>query len=298
MPRYRAYQSASAFGSRARKGVAAYPENFLHGPDPTVGHRQFRLTGSVRGPGGVVTVSPWPGKRTQCETSTRFFDDLYVGQARVTRDEIYRRVVSEDAPVEVVTALDGLPEGGVRPGRGDEALHQIGEPDSGILSGVPATELDNENLLRELAGMHRTRFETLRHGSDQALAHHDQRTAELEDEYLRRFPDREVDPMRTRVGARQRGLRRNWPDDRDIRTGSDQPWDPEDLAVAEGQDPTPENIARARRRLQEQGSAAIERTVPSGQARIVAAHFPFAGGHDSVVIRRVGRPRRRSPRTG
>lgn len=46
------------------------------------------------------------------------------------------------------------------------------------------------------------------------------------------------------------------------RTGSDQPWEPEDLAVAEGRDPTPENIARARRRLAEEGPAAIEKTVP------------------------------------
>lgn len=47
-----------------------------------------------------------------------------------------------------------------------------------------------------------------------------------------------------------------------IRTGADQPWDPIDLAVAEGRDPTPENIQRARRELEEDGPAAIERTVP------------------------------------
>ncbi|GAA2613118.1 hypothetical protein [Paractinoplanes durhamensis] len=46
------------------------------------------------------------------------------------------------------------------------------------------------------------------------------------------------------------------------RTGADQPWDPEDLAVAEGRDPTPENVARARKELEEDGPAAIERTVP------------------------------------
>lgn len=47
-----------------------------------------------------------------------------------------------------------------------------------------------------------------------------------------------------------------------IRTGADQPWEPEDLAVAEGQDPTPENIERARRELADEGPAAIEKTVP------------------------------------
>ena len=47
-----------------------------------------------------------------------------------------------------------------------------------------------------------------------------------------------------------------------VRTGADQPWDPIDLAVAEGRDPTPENIERARRELEKDGPAAIERTVP------------------------------------
>lgn len=47
-----------------------------------------------------------------------------------------------------------------------------------------------------------------------------------------------------------------------VRTGADQPWDPEDLAVAKGWDPTPENIERARKELAEQGPAAIEKTVP------------------------------------
>ncbi|MET0425406.1 MAG: hypothetical protein ABW046_16095 [Actinoplanes sp.] len=47
-----------------------------------------------------------------------------------------------------------------------------------------------------------------------------------------------------------------------VRTGSDQQWDPEDLAVAEGHDPTPENVERARQELARDGAAAIERTVP------------------------------------
>jgi hypothetical protein len=46
------------------------------------------------------------------------------------------------------------------------------------------------------------------------------------------------------------------------RTGADQQWDPEDLAVAEGRDPTPENVERARQELDQDGPAAIERTVP------------------------------------
>lgn len=64
--------------------------------------------------------------------------------------------------------------------------------------GVAPSHLAEEDLLRELASLHRTRHDTLRHGSDDALAEHDRRTAELESEYLRRFPEREVHPGRLR----------------------------------------------------------------------------------------------------
>ncbi|BAL92461.1 hypothetical protein AMIS_72410 [Actinoplanes missouriensis 431] len=47
-----------------------------------------------------------------------------------------------------------------------------------------------------------------------------------------------------------------------IRTGAEQSWDPEDLAVAQGKYPTPANIARAKAELERDGAAAIERTVP------------------------------------
>jgi hypothetical protein len=46
------------------------------------------------------------------------------------------------------------------------------------------------------------------------------------------------------------------------RTGADQPWDPEDLAEAEGKDPTPKNVRRAEQKLAEEGPSAIDRTVP------------------------------------
>ena len=64
--------------------------------------------------------------------------------------------------------------------------------------GLDPRALSEEELLRELASLHGTRHETFRHGSAAALTHHDRRTAELEREYLRRFPDREVDPRRVR----------------------------------------------------------------------------------------------------
>jgi hypothetical protein len=70
--------------------------------------------------------------------------------------------------------------------------------------GVPARELSDEDLARELTRLYSTRDDALRHGSAQALERHTSRTEELEAEYLRRFPDREVDPERLRKGARRR----------------------------------------------------------------------------------------------
>ncbi|MEU6738588.1 DUF6158 family protein [Streptosporangium sandarakinum] len=70
--------------------------------------------------------------------------------------------------------------------------------------GIDPKDLSEEDLLRELRHMHETRTETLMHGSDDALANHTARTGELEQEYLRRHPERDVDPERLREGARQR----------------------------------------------------------------------------------------------
>ena len=47
-----------------------------------------------------------------------------------------------------------------------------------------------------------------------------------------------------------------------VRTGADQLWDAEDLAVAEGHDPTPSHIRHAQEELDRLGPAAIEKTVP------------------------------------
>ncbi|MFH8407476.1 DUF6158 family protein [Streptomyces sp. NPDC018019] len=70
--------------------------------------------------------------------------------------------------------------------------------------GVPPARLDESRLLRELETIHRTRHDTLLHGSTDALATHNARMAELEGEYLRRHPRRRVAPGRTRSGARAR----------------------------------------------------------------------------------------------
>ncbi|WP_428963887.1 DUF6158 family protein [Micromonospora fluostatini] len=68
----------------------------------------------------------------------------------------------------------------------------------GDLLGIEPTELTEEDLLREMHSLHRTRLDTLRHAADSALANHLRRTAELETEYLARHPGREVDPSRLR----------------------------------------------------------------------------------------------------
>jgi hypothetical protein len=62
--------------------------------------------------------------------------------------------------------------------------------------GIDPAALADDDLFRELSSLYRTRLSTLRHGPDAAWDNHRRRTAELETEYLARFPGREVDPHR------------------------------------------------------------------------------------------------------
>jgi hypothetical protein len=71
------------------------------------------------------------------------------------------------------------------------------------MTGVPAQALTDERLERELEHLHDTRHATFLHGSEDSLAFHTARTAELEGEYLRRVPDRVIDCRRTRHGSRE-----------------------------------------------------------------------------------------------
>ena len=71
------------------------------------------------------------------------------------------------------------------------------------MTGIAARELRDEALERELAHLHETRHDTFLHGSEDALAFHTSRMQELEQEYLRRNPDRVVDARRTRIGNRE-----------------------------------------------------------------------------------------------
>jgi Family of unknown function (DUF6158) len=79
--------------------------------------------------------------------------------------------------------------------------HSI-RPQEDDVSGVPPENLAETDLLRELEHLHTTRHSTFLHGAPDALREHSNRTAQLEEEYLRRHPEREVDPARTRSGAR------------------------------------------------------------------------------------------------
>ncbi|MBM0203897.1 hypothetical protein JNW90_12845 [Micromonospora sp. STR1s_5] len=81
---------------------------------------------------------------------------------------------------------------------GDQLADPAGAPGLADDLGIDPTELTDEDLIREMHSLHRTRLDTLRHAADSALANHLRRTAELETEYLARHPGREVDPSRLR----------------------------------------------------------------------------------------------------
>ncbi len=72
------------------------------------------------------------------------------------------------------------------------------------MTGVEPNRLDDQQLMKELETIHRTRHDTLLYGSNGALRAHNERMAQLEGEYLRRNPRRPVAAGRTREGARER----------------------------------------------------------------------------------------------
>jgi len=73
-----------------------------------------------------------------------------------------------------------------------------------MAQGIDPRELGDGDLLRELGHLYETRLDALRHAADQALEEHTRRMNQLEAEYLRRWPAREIDPERLREGARAR----------------------------------------------------------------------------------------------
>jgi hypothetical protein len=79
-------------------------------------------------------------------------------------------------------------------------------------SGVPAAELDDEDLEQQRAQAHATRDWALRRGTDEQFQWHSLRMLELEQEYLRRQLKRQAQDWRavvdeaTRLGNTLRGL--------------------------------------------------------------------------------------------
>ncbi|MFG2877764.1 hypothetical protein ACGFYU_22665 [Streptomyces sp. NPDC048337] len=47
-----------------------------------------------------------------------------------------------------------------------------------------------------------------------------------------------------------------------LHTGGDRPYDPEDLVMATGHDPTPEQVEKARKLIAKEGPQVIERYLP------------------------------------
>ncbi|MDQ0584402.1 hypothetical protein QF030_006580 [Streptomyces rishiriensis] len=88
------------------------------------------------------------------------------------------------------------------------------------MTGVEPERLDDQQLMKELETIHRTRHDTLLYGSNDALRAHNGRMAQLEGEYLRRNPRRFVSPGRTRDGARERAVEADRPGSRQAPGGS------------------------------------------------------------------------------
>jgi Family of unknown function (DUF6158) len=59
--------------------------------------------------------------------------------------------------------------------------------------GVPASDLDDDDLDRELRHLHEKRHDILVDGTADQLRNHSARARELERDYLRRFGDRVTD---------------------------------------------------------------------------------------------------------
>jgi hypothetical protein len=68
------------------------------------------------------------------------------------------------------------------------------------VTGIPASDLADDDLDRDLAHLHETRRETFLHGGEESLNVHTSRMLELETEFRRRFPERVApDPARLRA---------------------------------------------------------------------------------------------------
>ncbi|HTF50212.1 MAG TPA: DUF6158 family protein [Pseudonocardia sp.] len=72
------------------------------------------------------------------------------------------------------------------------------------LDGIPPSQLEDDDLRRELRHLHETRHDTLLEGSESALRTHTERMLAMEREFLRRLPNEAApNPLRTRAGRRE-----------------------------------------------------------------------------------------------
>jgi hypothetical protein len=71
------------------------------------------------------------------EALPELVDDLYAGQERIDRNEIYRRAVAAELPSDDMAVLDRLPEGEYAEDELTEAIAQIAEPGASPLSVEP-----------------------------------------------------------------------------------------------------------------------------------------------------------------
>lgn len=127
-------------------------------------------------------------------TVAALLERIFAGSEQINVSEMHRRAVIAQLPTDLIAAIGELPEG-LYDLSATEALLARG-------AGIDPAALSEEDLLREMESLGHTRADTVRHGSWSALARHTTRQHELEIEYLRRHPDREVSPRRTRAGAR------------------------------------------------------------------------------------------------
>lgn len=127
-------------------------------------------------------------------TVSALLERIFAGSEKINVEEMHRRAVIAQLPADLVAAIGDLPEG-LYDLTATEALLCRG-------AGVDPAALPEEDLLREMESLGHTRADTVRHGSWSALARHTTRTHELENEYLRRHPDREISARRTRSGSR------------------------------------------------------------------------------------------------
>jgi hypothetical protein len=72
------------------------------------------------------------------------------------------------------------------------------------MAGIEPAALSDEELTREMTHLHETRHDAVLDASEDALENHTARMLALEQEFIRRFPDRSApSALRTRAGSRR-----------------------------------------------------------------------------------------------